>query len=299
MFLPRHEDHVIVSADFSGQELRLMASESKEPVLLDAYLNTPVKDIHSLTAANLCPILLPRLLPSAPNMRPTYEEFVGMLKYDGEDESLKKLASVAKSIRNVYAKQTNFLIIYGGGPGTLARNVGIPSDLARSIIDAWFKAFPGVQRWQEATTEFAKREGYALTAYGNRRHVTEGILSHDQQEAGRWSRQAVNYQIQGCAADILKVVLAEAHRTELFSSTGSVLIAPIYDEITSSVPKGSAVEYIRRLVELMAVTPPGHAIPMEAEVSIGARNWGELIELGANPTDDAILAACEGTHVHH
>ncbi len=298
MIKPRYDDHVIVSADFSGQELRLMASEAKEPVLLDAYLNTPAKDIHSLTAANLCPILLPRLFPSAPNLRPTYEEFVAMLKYEGSDEDSLKLAKVAKTIRNVYAKQTNFLIIYGGGPSTLARNVGIPTDLAKSIIDAWFKAFPGVQAWQEATTEFAKQEGYALTAYGNRRHVTEGILSGDNQEAGRWSRQAVNYQIQGCAADILKVVLAEAHRTGLFRDTGAILIAPIYDEITSSVPKSEAADYVQRLVQLMAVTPPGHAIPMEAEVSIGPHSLGELIELGANPSSAAIMAACDGKPPH-
>jgi len=96
------------------------------------------------------------------------------------------------------------------------------------------------------------------------------------------------------AAEVLKTTLRMATETKLFEETGATLIAPIYDEITASVPKASAIEYIRRLMPLMAITPPGHAIPMVPEVSIGRNNWGYKVELGDNPTDDQILEAIYG-----
>lgn len=301
----RRDDHVIISPDFSGQELRIMTSESKDEVLLDAYIGPVKKDIHSVTAAGIAPVFISRakpglmqehgwILTSQGGMQ--YDDYLTALKGDDRD-----IADLMDKIRKV-AKAVNFLIIYGGGPTTLARNLGIPVEMAKEFMQQVFKAYPGIAPWQESVIRFARENGYVLTAYGNRRHAPANLFSKDDGLRGRAERQLVNSPIQGTAADILKVVLRECHETKLFKETGAVLIAPVYDEVTSSVPKAAAVEYIERLTSIMELTPPGHQVPMVAEVEVGRDNWGAqsdynpggMIELGASPSADAILAACEG-----
>ncbi|KPD33057.1 hypothetical protein AN404_09705 [Pediococcus acidilactici] len=87
-------------------------------------------------------------------------------------------------------------------------------------------------------------------------------------------RQAVNFTIQGCAADILKKVLSDARKTKLFPQTKAVMMAPVYDEIFSSVPIPAIPEYCARLQELMNIFPPGHVVPMVAEISVGRLTAG-------------------------
>ncbi len=329
-FPPRRKDDVIVSIDFNGQELRITASESKDPVLLDAYIGEVRKDIHSVTASSIASIVMRRDFPHLTEMftfdsagAMPYEAFVKNYK----NELTKEEAEIVKSImaghkgsgvpsgitdderalvlkndihrclkkaRNTFAKPVNFLIVYGGRAGTLARNLGIPRELAQAIMDQVLRMYMRIEPWQQEVVEFAKRHGYVMTAYGNRRHVSEDLFSDDGAKRMREERQVINSTIQSCAADILKHVLSEARKTRLFQETNSILIAPIYDEITSSVNKAACIEYIRRIIPMMEVTPPGHAVPMVAEVSIGHESWGEQIELGANPSDEAILAALEG-----
>lgn len=294
-FLPRYDDHVIISADFSGQELRIMASESQCPVLLDAYIGPVKKDIHSVTAAGIAPVLLERKWPAVAKLFTftdsgiPYDDYIAGRKSDD-----KEVSGALNDVRNLFAKAVNFLIIYGGGPHTLARNLGIPVEMAQAIMDQVFRTYPGIRPWQERTIEFARKHGYVVDAWGNRRHAPADILSRDGNKRSRAERQLVNAPIQGGAASMLKVCLTKMHHSHLFEETRSILIAPIYDEVTSSVPRDTAVEYSHRLIEIMEMTPPGHAIPMEAELSIGANNWGEQIELGFHPSAEAIEAALRG-----
>ena len=105
-------------------------------------------------------------------------------------------------------------------------------------------------------------------------------------------RQAANAVIQGTAADILKIVLAQMNKTNLFKDTNSIMLAPVYDEIANTTPVSKVVEYVNRAIEIMELTPPGHAVPMEADISIGP-NWQVQKELGVRPSEEAIMEAVE------
>ena len=196
------------------------------------------------------------------------------------------------AIRKKPAKQTNFLIAYMGTAFTLARNLIIPYDKADEMMESTFDLYPGIRAWQTSMGEFARNHGYTETAYGNRRHLNNKIFSTDKKKRKRIDRQGANAVIQGTAADILKIVLAIADKTRLFKETNSILLAPVYDEITSSVPVSKVVEYVQRLTEIMELTPPNHAVPMEADVSIGP-DWQLLKEIGVRPSEEAIVEACE------
>ena len=103
----------------------------------------------------------------------------------------------------------------------------------------------------------------------------------------------VNATIQGCAADILKEVMATCYRERVFTDTGAVMIAPVYDELVASVPRETVVEFSLRLKQAMEVTPPGHRVPMLAEFSYGANDWGNLVEVGDNINEEIILSALD------
>jgi DNA polymerase-1 len=298
IFLPRYDDHVICALDFNGQELRITGSEANDPVLIDCYtgLGTAVgedgieraiiKDVHSITATLFAEAVFMRELGTR-DVDLSYEGFRTMLK--GKEEKLAKVAALCRKM----AKAVNFLIIYGGGPSTLAINIGILIKFAEEIMELVFEGYPRLRPWQRETIAFAERRGFVHTAFGTRKHLTADIVSRDGGKKSRAERQAINQTIQGCAADILKRVLAEAWTTRLFHDTGARLIAPVYDEVVSSVPVSSAFEYCSRLQDLMNLTPPGHKIPMMAEVSIGP-NWGSVIELGARPSEKAVIECIEG-----
>lgn len=282
---------VVVSIDFSQEEIRLMGSESRDPVIIDAFTGTIKKDIHTITACAIAPGFIAR--------SEDFKETDFNLSRDGIDyhffrEALeskdKRLALFLKNIRRV-AKITNFLLVYGGGPMSLSRQLLMPQTITEEFIDGFFKAYPKVRAWQEATVIFAKAHGYTQTVYGSRRHCWPMIVDPNRERKSRMERQAVNFTIQGTAADILKIVLSEAHRQNLFQDTGARLVAPVYDELCSIVPLETLIPYVRRMTAIMELTPPGHAIPMEAEVSVGQKNWGEQIELGAHPSDEALLEA--------
>lgn len=302
--LPRHEDHIIISPDFSGQELRILASECKDPVLLDAYLGEVEKDLHSITAASIVPIAVDRYFPQGRELvdfTPAgvdYDDFCEVLDADFDSEQwLDELGAdrteLFKTLQKLFkqgrkeAKVVNFLINYLGGAATLSRNLGIQKELAQTFMDKTFHRYAGIQPWQQSVMRFGAVHGYTQTAYGTRRHLTSDILSNDGFIRSRSERQAVNFVVQGCAARILKIVLTEVWRSRLLQETGAVIIAPVYDELTASVPISAAVEYIQRLSEIMTVTPPGHAIPMKPEVDLGP-TWGTMTSLGAYPSVDRI-----------
>lgn len=290
-FLPPKKGHVIVAADFNGQELRITASESRDPMLLDAYIGEQKKDVHSVTAAAIAHAFLKQQpflekhgameLQSA--SAPSYETFMEWRK--------NEFAGVANDIRKA-AKAVNFLIVYLGGYTTLAKNLLIPGSLAKELMDSVFARYKRLGPWQTETIAFARRNGYTQTAYGTRRHANDRLFSPDDGIRGRVERQMVNYTIQGCAADILKEVLSSCHRDRVFSDNGAHLIAPIYDELVCSVPRESVVDFSLALKKAMEVTPPGHAVPMLAEFSYG-HNMGELIEVGSVLKADHILMALE------
>lgn len=271
IYLPYEEGHVIVSIDFSQQELRIMASESKDENLMSCYIGSSQRDVHSMTASGIAGVSYGDYLAAYNDEANTYhKEYV--------------------NIRKRPAKDTNFLFAYMGQANTLSQRLIIPYEEADEMMKSTYATYPRVVPWQEDVVKFAERNGYSKTAYGNRRHINSDIFSRDNYARKRMQRQAVNAVIQGGAADILKIVLTDTWKTNLWTDTGATLIAPVYDEITSSVPKKSCVEFINRLVEIMEITPPNHAVQMKADVSLG-KNWRDQIEIGLNPDEATILKA--------
>ena len=182
----------------------------------------------------------------------------------------------------------NFLISYLGGAGTLSRNTGKTYDESKELMDSVFDSYPGLQVWQDKSIEFARKHGYTLTAYGNRRHLDKRLFDRDDGLRKRMERQGVNARVQSAAADILKVVLTQCHETGLFPRYDAHLFAPVYDELACFVPVSSVWAFIQELIPFMSLTPPGHQVPMVPEFSIGM-NWGNVVELGADPSHQDVL----------
>jgi len=317
-FVPRHDGHCIITADFNGQELRLTASESGDPVMIGAYVGlghyvdahgstrTRLKDIHSVTACtfarrvvrNECGAEAEALLLLNEAGFLDYDYYVTVRTHKETDPPIPAFGDMTNKIVKAFelarkmAKVVNFLIIYGGNHRTLAKKLGLPEDFAELLMTLVFKAYARLAPWQREVVERAIRDGYVTTAFGNWKHVSEDLRSKDRGLRQRAERQTVNHTIQGCAAEILKIVLRRCWETELFESLGATLIAPVYDEIAASVPIRNAVEYCARLQPLMNLTPPGHPVPMLAEISIG-RNWGSVIELHDNPCEALIEKTLE------
>lgn len=263
---------VIVSLDFANQELVVTACESRDPVMLDAFMSTPRKDIHTVTSLSYAHILLPRL--GGPDVSSIeYDEFYSALHSDDD-----AVARPFKTLRNKYSKGVNFLISYLGGYTTLAENLSIHPDLAKDLMSRTFALYVRMKPWQNEVIEFARRHGYSQTAYGNRRHVTKDIHSADDAKRKRMERQAVNAVIQGGAADILKVVRQRMVERDMRQRYQMEAVYPVYDELTASVPVELALDYAFEMKELMEITPPGYPVGMATDLSIGD-TWGTQKEL--------------------
>lgn len=295
MILPCRPDHVFIDPDFNGQELRIMASEAKDPALLDAYLGSVKKDPHSLTAAFIAKVLLPRLDGKAASDLEIDQMFClatgvdPMFFMKHRKDASSPYYQVFNDIRDKFAKAVNFLIVYGGGYNTLARNIGCAADLAKEVMNSVFQLYTGIKPWQEGVIDFARTHGFVLTAYGTRKHVSPAIFGHDEVAKGRAERQAVNHTIQGCAADMLKVVIRRCVEERMFTDYGATaLVAPVYDEVLFSVPKETALPFSQQLMKIMSLTPPGHAIPQVPELTIALNNFDEGVEFGGNPNWDKV-----------
>jgi len=290
MVLPKKDDHVILSPDFNGEELRITASISGDPVMTDAYIGENPRDIHTLTSSSIsgtvinreAPWLAERLEFEELNKLPTlpYATFSGLLEDNDKD-----VATLAKNIRKL-AKGVNFLLIYVGGPSTLARNVGVPVEVAEAFLNATLATYPRLQPWQQESIEFARKHGYVLTSYGNRRHLGDGLFDTDNGVRTRLERQAVNAQVQGTGSDIMKIVCRTLMDGKFHQTYGASGIVFPYDELAFSVPRAAAWEAWLALKEAMSITPPGHAVSQLPELKASALNWGTCVELGAEPSED-------------
>lgn len=320
--IPRYNRHVIVSIDFSGQELRITGSEARDPAFIEAYTGggtyvdeygmtrQNVKDVHSVTGVMFAMEVFSRELSQAQLSLLDLDEFgrVGygqfraivedgvkalgnLIEADGQvvgtDADGEAVVKAVNKVRKM-AKAVNFLICYLGTAGTLAQNIGVPKAFAEKIMAAVFGAYTRLSPWQDETIAFARKNGFVTTAFGTWKHVSEDILSKDGGKRSRAERQAVNQTIQGCAADILKVVMTKAENQSIFvNPRQAVMHLPIYDEIMSSVHMDYCFEYVEKMQDIMNLTPPGHPIPMMGEVSIGL-NWWDQEELGDRPAEKKI-----------
>jgi len=237
-FIPRDADHILVSADYSQIELRIVAALSGDAVMCEAFRQH--KDVHTATAA----------------------------KVYGVEE-----AAVTKDMRRK-AKSVNFGIIYGQGAFGLAENLGIGRSEARTIIDNYKKEFAGITRYMDDMINYCREHGYVQTVLGRKRWLRD-INSANFTVRGYAERNAINSPIQGTAADMIKLAMVRIH--EAFREKGfrSRMILQVHDELVFDAVH-EEVDVIRPVIlDCMqsAMTLP-HGIPVIAEVGVGA-NWLE------------------------
>ena len=229
-------DHVIISADYSQIELRIMAHISGDASLLKAFADG--EDVHKATAA----------------------EIFGVALDDVTSEQRR------------YAKVINFGLIYGMSAFGLAGNLGIERAAAQSYIDKYFQRYPGVAQYMADTRTKAKAHGYVETVFGRRLWLAE-INSPNGPRRQAAERAAINAPMQGTAADLIKLAMIAVQNWLEKERLQSKMIMQVHDELVLEVPE-SELDLIRnKLPELMANVAQLN-VPLLAEVGIG-KNWEE------------------------
>ncbi|MBX9892974.1 MAG: DNA polymerase I [Chitinophagaceae bacterium] len=237
-FVPRDKEHILLSADYSQIELRIVAAISGDPNMCEAFRLG--KDIHTATAA----------------------------KVYGVAE-----ADVTKEMR-YKAKSVNFGIIYGQGAFGLADNLGISRTEAKEIIDNYKREFAGIQKYMDDTVNFAKENGYVQTVMGRKRWLRD-INSSNFTVRGFAERNAINSPIQGTAADMIKLAMIRIHKAMQQEKLRSKMILQVHDELVFDAHK-SEVDTLKALIleNMRAALPLPNNVPVEAEVGAGD-NWLE------------------------
>lgn len=260
MYIPPNPDYVCVAIDFNGQEIRLMANLANDPVMLSVYDPQNEKDLHSMTGSGIAKM--------------DYDEFVKA--YNDKNHPQHGLTQALRK----KAKGVNFGMAYGAGAGTLSRNLIVPVDEAKKLLDDTFALYKRIRPWQEESALFMEKYGYTMTAFGTKRHATPDIFSSDNGKVARQHRQGTNAQIQGTAADMLRIVLTYVAESGMMDRLRMEFFAPIYDEVVAWVHKDDVYEYCVEMGGYMeGSTPPGHTVRQVPEFSIGA-DWGRVHELG-------------------
>jgi DNA polymerase-1 len=235
-FIPRDENHVLLSADYSQIELRIIADISKEENMLDAF-NKGI-DIHTATAARVYGI------------------------------SIEEVDSTQR--RN--AKAVNFGIIYGQSAFGLSQNLGISRKEAAEIIDQYFTQYPGIKKYMSDTMNFARENGFVETILGRRRYLRD-INSANQTVRGFAERNAINAPIQGSAADMIKVAMINIHKDMKDQNLQSKMTMQVHDELVFDVLK-SEIDAMKQIIAHRMKTAIATTVPIEVEIGQG-NNWLE------------------------
>jgi DNA polymerase-1 len=235
-FIPRDEYHVLVSADYSQIELRIIASVSHDEGMIDAFKKG--LDIHTATASRVFGV---------------------------------PLAQVDSEMRR-RAKSVNFGIIYGISAFGLSNNIGISRDEAKTIIDNYFREFSGIKRYMEQTIHFCREHGFVKTIMGRRRYIRD-ITSQNQTVVGFAERNAINAPIQGSAADMIKLAMINIFKRLNKDGFKSRMILQVHDELVFDVPLDE-VSNLKEMVkeEMERAMPLG--VPVLVEAGSG-KNWLE------------------------
>ncbi|NUQ26429.1 MAG: DNA polymerase I [Saprospiraceae bacterium] len=236
-FIPRDGDHVILAADYSQIELRLIAEISGDEAMLEAF--QAGKDIHTATAARVFGI--------------SFDEVNREQRYR--------------------AKTVNFSIIYGAGATNLSRQLGIKRTEAKELIDNYFAQYPGLKHYMEKTVEDARKNGYVTTLMNRRRYLRD-IDSRSSLERSNAERIAVNTPIQGTAADMIKIAMVRIHDMLTKGNYQTKLIMQVHDELVFDALR-SEVEALQPLImDSMRQAIPNLKVPIEVGIGIG-NNWLE------------------------
>ncbi len=235
-FIPRDENHLILSADYSQIELRIMAAFSKDESMLDAFNNG--LDVHKATAAKVFHV---------------------------------PLEEVTSDMRRK-AKTVNFGIIYGVSAFGLAAQLAISRTEAKEIIDQYFVEFPKVKTFMDQSIADARENGYVETVLGRRRYLRD-ILSANMNERGFAERNAINAPIQGSAADMIKVAMIQIQDFLERENLKSKMILTVHDELVFDAHKDE-VDYLKTQINKIMCEAMDLGVAMETGIGVG-ENWLE------------------------
>jgi len=238
-FVPE-EGAVLVSADYSQVELRVLAHVSGDERLVEAFRHD--EDIHARTA----------------------REVFGEAEVEGSGEMNADLRRRAKAI--------NFGVIYGMGAFGLAEQLGISRKEAQAYIDHYFQTYQGVKAWRDATLEAAREQGYVETLMGRRRYLPE-INSREVNVRNFAERTAINTPIQGAAADLIKKAMLSIAARLRSERLGAKMIMQVHDELVFEAPAGEA-EALKELVREEMEGAVRLDVPLKVDIGTG-RNWNE------------------------
>ncbi len=235
-FIPRDADHVILSADYSQIELRLIADIAKEEAMLEAFQQGV--DIHLSTASKVFAVPLDQVQP---DQRRT-------------------------------AKTINFAILYGAGATTIGAQLGIKRTEAKELIDNYFQEYPQLKNYMTGTVQKARELGYVETLLGRRSYYRN--INGSGLERARAELAAMNAPIQGTAADMIKIAMVNIHREMEAQKFESNMILQVHDELVFDVRKDE-LERLKTLIhEKMTTAIPGLVVPILVEMGVG-NNWLE------------------------
>jgi DNA polymerase-1 len=235
-FIASDDEHILLSADYSQIELRIMAEMSKDENMIEAFRKG--EDIHQATAAKVYGL---------------------------------PLEEVSKEMRSK-AKMVNFGIIYSISAFGLAQRLGIPRSESAELIQNYFKQYPRIKEFMDETLRFAREHGYVKTILGRRRDLPD-IESRNQTVRGVAEREAVNSPIQGSAADMIKVAMINIHREFRKRKLQSKMLLQVHDELVFDVLK-SELDEVKAIVHDKMKTAIPMTVPIEADAGTGV-NWLE------------------------
>lgn len=237
-FCPQdRENYLMLSADYSQIELRLLAHVANDEHLIEAF--TKNIDVHTLTASKVFGV---------------------------------PIGDVTKDMRRK-AKAVNFGIVYGQSKYGLAKSLNISNDEAGEFIDKYFESYPKIQQYMTNEIDFVHENGYVETLYGRRRYLGAELSSANYQIREFAERAAINQPLQGTAADLIKMAMIEVDKKLSEKNMKSKMVMQVHDELVFEVEKSELDELKKLVLEAMELGQP-FKVPLDVDINYG-ESWKE------------------------
>ena len=235
-FIPRDENHLLMAADYSQIELRIIAALSKDPSMVEAFQNN--EDIHAATAAKVFDV--------------------------PKEEVTREQRSNAKTV--------NFGIIYGVSAFGLSQQTNLNRSESKELIDTYYASYPQLKQYIAGQVNFARENGYVATVLGRRRYLKD-INSQNSVVRGAAERNAINAPIQGSAADIIKLAMIKIHQKIKAENWQSKMLLQVHDELVFDVLK-SEKDSFKEMVKMEMENAFDVGLPLLVDIGFG-ENWLE------------------------
>ena len=237
-FVAENKDNLIISADYSQIELRLLAHISRDDNLIEAFCDD--EDVHSATASKVFDVPI--------------------------EEVTKDMRSKAKAV--------NFGIVYGQSRYGLASSLGISPFEAQEFIDRYFLTYPDVKKYMDDTIKFAYAHGYVETLYGRKRYLSSGLLSTNGKIQEAAQRAAINAPIQGTAADVMKLAMVRLQNDFEKNNIKSKIIIQVHDELVIETVN-TELEKVKALVQKAMELDQPFLVPLKVDIHAD-KSWMEI-----------------------